>query len=106
MMSGRRPSLQLVAGRRHRAQPEARMTVAAQAVCAGPQDLRVSAMTPEATGRGYGHVCLRVGRMLVYLEDRDALDAWSCAIRQAQALADRAFGAELPPSRYEPRSVR
>ena len=105
MTSGRRTSLQLVAGR-HRARPEPRMSVAAQAVCAGPQDLRVSAMTPEATGRGYGHVCLRVGRMLVYLEDRDALDAWSCAIRQAQALADKAFGSELPPTRYKPRSVQ
>ncbi len=64
------------------------MQVATQAIFAGPQDHRVFAMTPEATGRGYGHIAVRVGRVLVYLEDRDALQAWTTAIGKAADLAD------------------
>jgi hypothetical protein len=55
------------------------MQVATQAIFAGPQDHWVSAMTPEAAGRGYGHIAVRVGRVLVYLEDRDALQVWTTA---------------------------
>jgi len=59
-------------------------------------------MTPQASSRGYGHLALRVGRVLVYLEDRDALRAWHAALEQAEVLAQAAFGPELPPARYEP----
>ena len=75
----------------------------AQAIFAGPQDHRVSAMTPQASGRGYGHIAVRVGRILVYLEDRDALQAWTTAIGKAVDLADSAFGPDLPDARYQPR---
>ena len=78
-MPGSRDHLQLVGGRRLRVRPQPRMQVATQAIFAGPQDHRVFAMTPEATGRGYGHIAVRVGRVLVYLEDRDALQAWTPA---------------------------
>ncbi len=57
-------------------------------------------MTAEATGRGHGHVCPRVGRVLIYLEDRDALRAWRSAIDQAVGLADAAFGPVLPPGAH------
>ncbi len=60
-------------------------------------------MTPQASGRGYGHLCLRVGRVLIYLEDRDSLHAWQEALRQANDLADAAYGPELPPWRYQPK---
>ena len=83
--------------------PEPRCSVAAQAVMAGPQSVRVAAMTPQASGRGYGHLCLRVGRVLIYLEDRDSLGAWQEALRQAEGMADTALGPVLPPARYEPR---
>ncbi len=82
-MPGSRDHLQVVGGRRFWARPQPRMQVATQAVFAGPQEHRVFAMTPQATGRGYGHIAVRVGRVgrvLVYLEDRDALQAWTTAI--------------------------
>ena len=80
------------------------MQRAAQAVMAGPQSVRVTGTTPHASGRGYGHLCLRVGRVLIYLEDRDSLLAWQEALRQAHELADAALGPVLPPACYEPRT--
>ena len=100
----KRTSLVVVGGSRYRIEPEPRMVFASQAIFAGPQDITVRAMTPQASGRGYGHLCLRVGRVLVYLEDRDALAAWHAALEQAEVLAGAAFGPELPPAVYEPRS--
>ncbi len=97
----RRGNLRVMQGGRLRVTPDPRCAVAAQAVMCGPQDIRVTAMTAEATGWGYGHVCLRVGRVLIYLEDHDALRAWRSAVDQAVGLADAAFGPELPPARYE-----
>ena len=101
-MPGSRDHLRLVGGRRLRVRPQPRMQVATQAVFAGPQEHRVSAATAEASGRGYGHIAVRVGRILVYLEDRDALQAWTTAIGKAADLADAAFGPELPAARYQP----
>ncbi len=82
--------------------PEPRCSLAVQAVMAGPQEVRVTGTTPRASGRGYGHLCLRVGRVLLYLEDRDSLLAWQEALRQASELADSALGPVLPPWRYRP----
>jgi len=62
----------------------------------GSSGHRVCAMTPQASGRGYGHIAVRVGRILVYLEDRDALQAWTTAIGRAADLADAAFGPTCP----------
>ncbi len=100
----RRGNLRMMQGGRLRVTPDPRCAVAAQAVMCGSQDTRVTAMTAEATGRGYGHVCLRVGRVLIYLEDRDALREWRSAVDQAVGLADAVFGPVLPPARYEPRT--
>jgi hypothetical protein len=77
------------------------MQVATQAIFAGPQDHWVSAMTPEAADRGYGHIAVRVGRVLVYLENRDPLQSWTTAIGKAADLADDAFGPDLPKARYQ-----
>ncbi len=92
-MSGSRDHLQLVGGRRVWVRPQPRMQIATQAIFTGPQDHRVSAVTAQASGHGYGHIAVRVGRILVYLEDRDALRAWTSA-----------FGPDLPTIRYQPRS--
>ena len=116
-MPGRRDHLQLVGGRRFWVRPQPRMQVATQAIFAGPQEHRVFAMTPEASGRGYGHVAVRVGRVLVYLEDRQALEAWTTAISKAadlQAVVDHrrsGHGRDVqaedrPPPPESPRAVR
>ncbi len=101
-MPGSRDHLHVVGGRRVRVRPQPRMQVAIQAIFAGPQEHRVCAMTPQASGRGYGHIAVRVGRVLVYLEDRDALQAWTTAIDKAADLADAAFGPDLPAARTQP----
>jgi len=100
-MPGSRDHLQVVGGRRLWVRPQPRMQVAIQAIFAGPQEHRVCAMTPQASGRGYGHIAVRVGRILLYLEDRDALQAWTTAIGKAADLADAAFGPDLPDARYQ-----
>ncbi len=76
--------------------------VAAQAVMEGSQDCRVQALTPLA-GPGHGQIAVRVGRVLVYVNDREALNSFLDAWQQAADLADKAFGVVLPPPAYQPR---
>lgn len=78
-----------------------RCQVATQANLQGTQDTRVQAATPLA-GPGHGYITIRIGRVLIYLEDRDALDSVLDAARQAETLADKAFGPVLPPPAYRP----
>ena len=68
------------------------------------QEARVQAVTPLA-GPGHGQIAIWLGRILTYINDREALvllDAW----RQAADLGDKAFGVVLPPPAYKPRSRR
>jgi len=65
--------------------------VAAQAIVEGMQDINVMAATPSA-GPGHGQIAVRVGRLLVYVNDRDAMDSFLDAWRRAEALADQVFG--------------
>jgi hypothetical protein len=65
--------------------------VAAQAIVEGNQDIRVEAATPLA-GPRHGQIAVRVGRLLVYLNDRAASDSFMEAWRTAESLADKAFG--------------
>jgi hypothetical protein len=76
--------------------------VAAQAVMEGRQDFRVQAVTPLA-GPGQGQIAVRIGRLLVYVNDREALNSFLDAWQQADDLADKAFGVVLPPPAYKPR---
>ena len=69
--------------------------VAAQAIVTGIQDIRVEAATPLA-GPGHGQIAVRVGRLLVYVNDRDALDSFLDAWHRAAELADKAFGPQRP----------
>ena len=70
--------------------------VAAQAMVTGMQDIQVQAATPLA-GPGHGQIAVRVGRLLVYDNDRGALESFIDAWSKAAALADKAFGVVTPP---------
>ena len=67
----------------------------------GTQDIRVQAVTPLA-GPGHGQIGVRVGRVLIYVNDREALNSFLDAWQQASELADRAFGTVLPSPAYKP----
>ena len=73
-----------------------RFDVASQVIAAGTQDVFVQPIVP-LSGPGKGQIGVRVGRLLVYVANREALASFLDAWRQAEALADKAFGPELPP---------
>ena len=79
--------------------------VAAQAIVTGPQDTTVQATQP-LVGTSHGQIAVRVGRLLVYVTDREALKAFAAAWREAETLADQAFGPVLPPPTYRPRGSK
>ena len=54
-------------------------------------------------GPGDGQIAVRVGRLLVYVNDREALESFLDAWHRAEALADTAVG-PLDPSLYRRRS--
>jgi hypothetical protein len=66
--------------------------VIASARLRGDQEDRVQGMTSVASPTGKAHIALRVGRVLLDLEDRDALDALRRAVRKAERLADGVYG--------------
>jgi hypothetical protein len=72
-----------------------RFDVAAQVMAAGAQDIHVQVIAP-LSGPGKGQIGVRVGRLLVYVSNREALGSFLQAWGQAGALADKAFGPELP----------
>ncbi len=55
----------------------------------GTLDYRVQTRTPLA-GPGHGQIDVRVGRVLIYLNDREALSSWLEAWREASVMADKA----------------
>lgn len=58
---------------------------------------------PPLAGPGHGRIAVRVGRVLVYVNDREAITSFLDAPRKAAELADKAFVVVLPPPAYEPR---
>lgn len=76
--------------------------VAAQAVFAGTQDVRVQVAT-KLDGFNDSCIAVRVGKVLIYVEDRDALRSCVDAWKEAAAIAEQAFGPVLPPPAYRPR---
>jgi hypothetical protein len=72
-----------------------RFDVASQVMAAGPQDIHVTTIVP-LSGPGKGQIGVRVGRLLVYVANREALDSFLEAWGKAGALADKAFGPEMP----------
>ncbi len=72
--------------------PKPYCAVATQARFAGPQDMSVLGVAPGASADGTAHLAIRVGRILLYIEDRGALATWTEAWRRALDLADGVFG--------------
>ena len=72
-----------------------RFDVASQVMAAGAQDIHVQVIVP-LSGPGKGQLGIRVGRLLVYVSNREALDSFLQAWAQAGALAEKAFGPDLP----------
>ena len=72
-----------------------RFDVASQVIAAGTQDVFVQPIVP-LSGPGKGQIGVRVGRLLVYVANREALASFLDAWGQAEELADKAFGPELP----------
>ncbi|WP_020578935.1 hypothetical protein [Actinopolymorpha alba] len=70
------------------------MRVAVQAIVSGDQDSRVQAVTADASPTGEPYVSVRVGRVLLYLEDRAALNAFAKAFDRARGYAEAAFGSD------------
>ncbi len=99
------PRLAAVPGTGKRDPYDYRCRVAVQAVLEGLQEVRVQAVTPLA-GPGHGQIAIRLGRILVYINDREALDSLLDAWRQAVDLGAKAFGVVLPPPAYKPRPRR
>ena len=75
-----------------------RFDVASQVIAAGTQDVFVQPIVP-LSGPGKGQIGVRVGRLLVYVANREALASFLDAWQQAEALTGEAFGPELPPPR-------
>lgn len=65
--------------------------VAAQAVCHGGQHIKVMAVAGTASGNGQAHIAVRVGRVLVYVADREALRCFVAAWSQAERMGTRVF---------------
>ena len=80
-----------------------RFLVSAQVSAAGPQEHTVRVVAP-LSGPGRAQIAVRVGRVLVYLADRDALASFLTAWAEASRLADEAFGPVTPPSPYRPKN--
>jgi hypothetical protein len=66
--------------------------VIASARMRGDQASRVRAVAAVASTTGEAHLSVRVSGVLIYLEDRAALEALVRAVRRAEALADQTFG--------------
>ena len=81
-----------------------RFDVASQVIAAGTQDTSVRVVSP-LSGPGQGQIGVRVGRILVYVANREALASFVAAWTEAATRADEAFGPELPPPSYRPRKT-
>lgn len=75
-----------------------RFEVASQVIAAGTQDVFVQTIVP-LSGPGKGQIGVRVGRVLIYVANKEALQSFLDAWKQAEAMADKAFGPDLPPPR-------
>ena len=72
-----------------------RFDVASQVMAAGAQDIHVQVIVP-LSGPGQGQIGVRVGRLLVYVANREALGSFLDAWGKAGGLADQAFGPLMP----------
>ena len=75
-----------------------RFDVASQGMATGAQDIHVQVIVP-LSGPGQGQIGVRVGRLLVYVSNWEALGSFLQAWGQAAGLAEKAFGPDLPVPR-------
>ena len=68
-----------------------RFEVASQVLAAGTQDVAVRVL-PPLSGLQQGQIAVRVGRILIYTANREALASFVNAWAEAERLADEAFG--------------
>jgi hypothetical protein len=68
-----------------------RFEVASQVLAAGTQDVAVRVL-PPLSGPHQGQIAVRVGRILIYTANREALASFVNAWAEAELLADQAFG--------------
>ena len=80
-----------------------RFEVASQVLAAGHQDYVVRVLTP-LSGPQRGQIGVRVGRVLVYVANREALASFTAAWAEAADLADKAFGPLMPAHAIGPPS--
>ena len=66
--------------------------IAVQARLVGDQPIRVQGVTAVASRTGRAHLAVTVGRVLLYLEDREALDVLREAARRHAGEQFRASG--------------
>ena len=74
------------------AEPAVNNRLVCQALCQGPLEPKVTAVSGAAARTGQAHIAVRYGRLLLYLEDRAALEALSRAVGRAEELATTVFG--------------
>lgn len=68
-------------------------TVSTQALCCGAVEASVFAVAGSATRPGErAHIGIKFGRVLLYIEDRIALNILAEAVQQATDMADAVFG--------------
>ena len=68
-------------------------TVSTQALCFGPIETSVFGVAGAAARPGSrAHVGVKFGRVLIYLEDRAALESLANAVAQAVEMASAVFG--------------
>jgi hypothetical protein len=80
--------------------------VIAQARLNGGQLVRVQGVTAMASRNRSEHLAVTVGRLLLILEDRAALNAVRDAVDRAEKLADDVFGAETDEFTWAERAER
>ena len=68
-----------------------RFEVASQVLAAGAQEVAVRVL-PPLSGPHQGQIAVRVGRILIYVANREALESFLDAWSQASRLTDEAFG--------------
>jgi hypothetical protein len=80
--------------------PARESRIAAQVIFAGHQDHQVLAVTGRAARSGVPHIAIRIDRLLVYVEDREALESCVLAWGRAIELAEQLFPPEEATARY------
>lgn len=82
-----------------------RCQVAATACLSGWLPVRVEARAPSHGVTVDGIVSIRLANVLLYLENKEALDSVVLAVKRAVEVQSRAFGPELPARPTEPLSA-